>query len=348
MAADHGGYQVGRSLAATPRWVGFAIVALGYAAAGFAARAAFAVVPDQHPLALTFYADLVATVVVFVVSLVVANASLYDPYWSVAPAVIVVGWVVWQAGGDLGAITGRQASVLLLVLVWAVRLTANWAYSWRGLGHEDWRYVQLRERRPPWLPWWVISLCGIQVMPTLVVFGGLLAVWPAVTVTGRPWGWLDAAAVAVTGIAVAVEAVADRQLRGFTRDPANRGRVLDRGLWRYSRHPNYLGEIGFWWGMWLFGLAAAPSWWWTVAGPIVVVLLFAFVSVPLMDRRSLQRRQAYEEHMRRVPALLPRPSYLGERQAGDPRDQDPAEVEPPRGEKTHDVSGQKQQQGGVD
>jgi steroid 5-alpha reductase family enzyme len=83
---------------------------------------------------------------------------------------------------------------------------------------------------------------------------------------------------------------------------------MDRGLWRYSRHPNYLGEVGFWCGMWLFGLAAAPAaWWWTAAGPVVMVVLFAAVSVPLMDRRSLQRRPAYADWMRRVPPLLPWP-----------------------------------------
>jgi steroid 5-alpha reductase family enzyme len=186
-----------------------------------------------------------------------------------------------------------------------VRLTANWAFSWRGLGHEDWRYVQLREQRPPWLPFWVVSWVGIQVMPTLVVFAGLLPAWPATTVTDRPLGPLDVVAALVMVVAVATEAVADRQLRSFAGDPANRGRILDRGLWRYSRHPNYLGEIAFWWGLWLFGLAAAPGWWWTVAGPLAMVLLFVFVSVPLMDRRSVQRRPAYADHMRRVPALLP-------------------------------------------
>jgi len=289
-------------MAATSRQVGFAVVAAAYVAAGLAAWGVAAVVPGRHPLLVTLYADLAATVVVFAVSLAARNASVYDPYWSVAPAVIVVVWVLGGA-----AITGRQAAVLLLMLVWAARLTANWALSWRGLAHEDWRYVRLREQRPPWLPWWLISLAGIQMMPTLVVFGGLLAVWPAATRTGRPWGWLDAAAVLVTGAAVLIEAVADRQLRQFARDPASRGRILDRGLWRHSRHPNYLGEITFWWGMWLFGLAAAPGWWWTVAGPIVMVLLFVFVSVPMMDRRSLERRPAYAEHMRRVPALLPRP-----------------------------------------
>ncbi|MEU4427698.1 DUF1295 domain-containing protein [Actinoplanes sp. NPDC024001] len=299
-------YRVGRGLAASSRPVGFAVVTLAYVIAGLAAWLVVAALPERHPLLVTFIADLVATVVVFAASVVVANASLYDPYWSVAPAVIAVAWVLWAAGGDLAEITARQAALLALMLAWSIRLTANWAVSWRGLSHEDWRYVQLREQRPSWLPWWVINLTGIQLMPTLVVFGGLLAVWPATTVTDRPWGVLDVAAVAVTAGAVALEATADRQLRGFAGDPANRGRVIDRGLWRYSRHPNYLGEIAFWWGMWLFALAAAPGWWWTVVGPVGMVLLFAFVSVPMMDRRSLVRRPDYAEHMRRVPALMPR------------------------------------------
>ncbi len=299
MVADDDGYRVGRRLAGTARPVGFAVVAATYVAAGAAAWAVCVALPGRHPLTLTLWADLAATAVVFAVSVAVGNASLYDPYWSVAPAVIVVAWLIASGG-----MSGRPVLVVVLVLVWAVRLTANWASSWRGLGHEDWRYVSIRGRTSGRVPWWLVNLTGIQLLPTLVVFAGLLAVWPAVTVRA-PLGPLDAVAVAVTGAAIAVEAVADAQLRRFTGDPANRGRVADRGLWRYSRHPNYLGEICFWWGMWLFGLAAAPSWWWTVAGPAAMVLLFTFVSVPLMDRRSLDRRPAYADHMRRVPALLP-------------------------------------------
>lgn len=304
MALDPGEYRVGRRLAATSRPLGFAVVTVTYLAAGVAAWGVSVAVRGQHPLVGTLWADLVATAVVFAVAMAVGNSSLYDPYWSVAPAVIVVAWVIWSSGADVAEISGRQALVIVLVLTWAVRLTANWAMSWRGLSHEDWRYVQIRAQTHRRLPWWLVSLTGIQVMPTLVVFAGLLAVWPAVTVLAA-LGPLDAVAVAVTATAIAIEAVADRQLRRFARDPAHRGRIVDRGLWRYSRHPNYLGEIGFWWGMWLFGLAAAPAWWWTVIGPIAMVLLFTLVSVPMMDRRSLARRPAYADHMRRVPALLP-------------------------------------------
>ncbi|BBH70290.1 hypothetical protein ACTI_69750 [Actinoplanes sp. OR16] len=275
------------------RSTGFAVIAGVYAVAGLAGWAVMADTPIS--LEITFYADIVATIVVFAGSMIVNNASVYDPYWSVAPAVIVIVW----AAGDLGA---REIAVLVLMLIWAIRLTANWALSWRGLGHEDWRYTRLRSAGTPW---WLVNLVGIQLVPTLVVFGGLLPVWPAMTVTGRSFHALDVVAVLVTAGAILIEATADRQLHRFAREPGNRGRIVDRGLWRYSRHPNYLGEILFWWGMWLFGVAAAPDRWWTVIGPVVVVLLFLFVSVPMMDRRSLERRPAYAEYMRRVPALLP-------------------------------------------
>jgi steroid 5-alpha reductase family enzyme len=297
---DVSGYRVGRSLDGTSRATGFAVVLGAYAVAGLAAWGVAAALPGRHPLGVTFWADLAATAVVFALSMAVANSSLYDPYWSVAPAVIVLAWVGVPD-------SGRQAVVTILVLLWAARLTANWALSWRGLAHEDWRYVRIRGETAGRLPWWLVSLTGIQLMPTLVVFAGLLAVWPAATVIGRPLGPLDVAAALVTAVAVTLEAVADGQLRAFTRDPANRGRVIDRGLWSLSRHPNYLGEIGFWWGMWLFAVAAAPAWWWTVLGPIAMLLLFSLVSIPMMDRRSLERRPAYADHMRRVPALMPFP-----------------------------------------
>ena len=306
MMAGEGGFRVGRQPAAMSRATAYAVTAVTYVAAGLAALLVVVATGGWHPLAVTLAADLVATVVVFAATAAVANASLYDPYWSVAPSFAVAGWVVYDHATGAGAVPARQALVLVLVLLWALRLTLNWAVSWRGMDHEDWRYVQLREQTRGVVPWWLVSLAGIQLMPTLVVFAALLAVWPAVAVPGAPLGPLDAVAALVTASAIVVEAVADRQLRRFTGDPANRGAVIDRGLWRHSRHPNYLGEIMFWWGLWLFGLAAAPGWWWTVAGPVLMVLLFTVVSVPMMDRRSLQRRPGYAGHMRRVPGLFPR------------------------------------------
>jgi steroid 5-alpha reductase family enzyme len=281
----------------------FAVVAAAYLLAGAVAWLTVTLLPAWHPLIVALVADAATTLVVFGVSLAVDNASVYDPYWSVAPPVVAIGWSLVAAG------TGtRQAFVVALIAVWAVRLTANWAYGWQGLHQEDWRYVRLRATRGR-VPWWVVSLGGIQLMPTLVVFLGLLPVWPALA-GGRPFGWLDLVATGVTAGSVALEASADRQLHRFARDPANRGRTIGSGVWALSRHPNYLGEIGFWWGLWLFALAADPSWWWTVVGPLVVVVLFATASIPMMDRRSLERRAGYAAHMRAVPALVPGPRQL--------------------------------------
>src|SRR5581483_4482964 len=154
--------ELGRWLSGSSRGVGFAVVSATYVLAGAVGWAVAQL--DGHRLAVTFAADVAATVVVFLCLMLVANSSLYDPYWSVAPPVIVAAWI-----GD-GADRTRQVVVLTLVLVWAVRLTANWAWSWRGLNHEDWRYVQLREQTRGRVPWWLVSLTGIQLMPTLVVF----------------------------------------------------------------------------------------------------------------------------------------------------------------------------------
>jgi steroid 5-alpha reductase family enzyme len=258
------------------------------------------VLPSRHPIEAYFYADLVATVVVFAGSMVLRNSSVYDPYWSVAPPLIVAGWLV----ADEGGVHGRQALVLILVTLWAVRLTANWVTGWRGLAHEDWRYVQIREQTTGRLPWWLVTFTGIHLVPTLVVFLALIAAWPGLHGYKR-LGLIDLLAVVVMLGSILLEAISDRQLRAFAGKPENAGKTVDIGPWRWSRHPNYLGEIGIWWGLWLFGLAADPSWWWTVIGPLAMVALFAGVSVPLMEKRNLARRPDYAAYQRRVAMLVP-------------------------------------------
>jgi steroid 5-alpha reductase family enzyme len=255
---------------------------------------------SRHPIEAFFYADVVATVVVFAGSMLLDNSSVYDPYWSVAPPLVAGGWVLAQPGGS-GL---RQAIVLALLTLWAVRLTANWATGWRGLEHEDWRYRQIRDQTRGRLPWWLVTFTGIHLMPTLVVFLALLPAWPALH-GYRGIGFIDLLAIAVMLGSILLEALADRQLRGFVALPGNAGKSVDIGLWRWSRHPNYLGEIGVWWGLWLFGLAADPSWWWTVAGPLAMVALFAGVSIPLMEKRNLARRPDYVSYQRAVPMLVP-------------------------------------------
>jgi steroid 5-alpha reductase family enzyme len=298
-------YSIGGSFSGLSRRTSFALVITCYLVAAGSGLGVIALLAGQHPITIALAADLVATAVVFGLSMLLGNSSLYDPYWSVAPPLIVGAW--WLLTAE--PVTLRRLLVFLLIVAWAVRLTGNWARGWRGLRHEDWRYVQIRARTRGRLPWWLVSLTGIQLMPTVVVFLGLLSVWPAIA-GNRPFGVLDVLATVVTWAAIGIEAVADRQLRSFAADPSNRGYSADGGLWRWSRHPNYFGEISFWWGLWLFGLAAAPGWWWTVIGPVAMVALFVGVSVPLMERRSLERRAGYAAHQGRSRMLWPLPRPL--------------------------------------
>jgi steroid 5-alpha reductase family enzyme len=242
----------------------------------------------------------VGTLVVFSFSVAFNNSSFYDPYWSMAPVPLVLLWAVPAWGA---ADRWRSTVVLALVSVWAVRLTINWARGWRGLDHEDWRYVDLRRSNGRF--YWPVSLVGVHLMPTALVFLGCVPLAAAVTAKGRPFGALDLVAAVVTGAAIWIETVADQQLRHFARTHANRGAVLDTGLWAWSRHPNYFGEVLFWWGLGLFGVSATPGRPWILAGPLAITALFLFISIPMMERHLERGHPAYGEVGRRVSRLVP-------------------------------------------
>ena len=277
-----------------------AAVCVAYAAALLAALATGWALQGRGPILVAALADTAATVVVFAFSVGHDNSSIYDPYWSVAPIPIAAYWASSAPTGP----TVRAIVVLVLVAVWGVRLTANWVARWRGLGDEDFRYAEIRATTGRL--YWPASLFSIHLLPTAWVFLGLLAGWPALGTEGRPPGLLDALALVVTASGIGVEAVSDSQLRRFLRSQRDPSAVLDTGLWRLSRHPNYFGEITFWWGLWLFGVAADPGWAWSLIGPFSITLLFVLVSIPWMDRRMLSRHPAWAERMA-TSGLVPWP-----------------------------------------
>jgi len=249
-----------------------------------------------------FAADVAATLVIFAFSLRYRNSSFYDAYWSVIPPLLALYWMWSHLAIEYGP---RAMLVMALVWLWAIRLTTNWSVHWGGLHHEDWRYPLVRARAGKAAM--LADLFGIHLFPTVQVFLGCLPVYAVMSRTGEPLGGLDALAFVVTLGAIAIETLADLQLHAFIakRQP---GSFITNGLWSWSRHPNYFGELGFWWGLMLFGIAAAPTqWWWIVPGALSMTAMFLFASIPLMDQRSLERRPAYREHMRKVSALLPLP-----------------------------------------
>ena len=247
----------------------------------------------------TLIADILATLVVFAFSRAYRNSSFYDAYWSVIPPLLLFYW--WSQGdGD----PVRTWLITVLVVVWAVRLTANWVYAFPGLHHEDWRYPMFRERAGRFE--FVADLVAIHLIPTLQVFLGMVPVYVAVTTPGGGLAWLTVIAFVVGMAAGTLEGVADVQMHRFVAS-ARPGDVMDRGLWSWSRHPNYFGEFGFWFALALFGLAAAPQAWWLFAGAAAMLAMFLGASIPMMETRSLQRRPGYQAVIDRVSRFVPRP-----------------------------------------
>lgn len=268
---------------------------------------------DLPLLGRAFVGDLVATAVVFGFSLLRRNHSMYDPYWSVAPPALLVVWLA-HPSACLDGLPLRQVLVSFAVVAWGARLTWNFLRGWPGLHHEDWRYRNIRARTGAWFP--LVSLAGIHLMPTLLVFAGCLSMVQALS-GDAPLGWLDLVAAVVTFGAIGLEAAADNQLRAFvaTRPPPTA--ILRTGVWAWSRHPNYLGELGFWWGLFLFALAAAPTQWLPAVGPIAMTALFVGISLPLIETRMRARRPNWPRHAAEVPLLVPLP-WKRARAWGDP------------------------------
>jgi steroid 5-alpha reductase family enzyme len=241
------------------------------------------------------YGLLASVAVTYAASLYLRNGSVFDPWWSVLPPVAALQLVeTW---------TPLTVACVLVVFVWAARLTLNWAVGWAGLGHEDWRYPLMYERAP--VPRWLTLLVGVQLVPAVFVTLGCLPLVPALATPDASFGVIGFLATALGIGAAALELAADEQRRAFAE--AKPGALMDAGLWAWCRHPNYLGEILFWVSLWLFGVAASPAdFWWTAVGPLSIAALFAFASIPMMETRNAERRPGWAAYVARTPRLIPR------------------------------------------
>jgi steroid 5-alpha reductase family enzyme len=276
-------------------------VAIAYGLATLAGWLTFRYVPIANPIVRLLAADGVACGVIFVSSVWADNTSMYDVYWSAGPPLLALQ--IWAVASPAVPFV-RQALLLLLVFFWAVRLTFNFLRSWPGLSHEDWRFVDMRKQTGR--AYWLTSFTALHMIPTGMVYLACLGFWPALATSAQPLSWIDALAAVVGFAAVFLELAADEQLYAFRKQPENAGRAIATGLWKTSRHPNYLGEIGFWWGVALFGYAASGAWW-VFAGAAVITAMFVFATIPMAEKHALARRSDYAERMKRTRMLLPWP-----------------------------------------
>ncbi|MFX1388874.1 MAG: DUF1295 domain-containing protein [Promethearchaeota archaeon] len=250
---------------------------------------------------MIFFADLAATITIFIISSLVKNTSFYDPYWSVAPLIISLYYLIFPSVSNYASL--RSTIVSILILIWSIRLTFNWLRQWKGLKHEDWRYVSYRQKMGK--SFWLINLIGLQLMPTILVYLGSISLYPILSLRTQSFWYLDVVALFITSIAIIFETLADQQLYNFTKNRLSSQEFITTGLWRYSRHPNYFGEILFWWGLYLFAIATDFSFYWAIIGPISITILFNVVSIPIMESRNLKRKPNYIFYKEKVSRLVP-------------------------------------------
>ena len=253
------------------------------------------------PIALAGLASIaVLALLTWIASLVRTDASLVDRTWSLMIAVPTLVYAL-QAGWT----STRAIVVLALVVAWGARLAAY--ITWRNWGHgEDRRYREIRARNQPYFAFRSLYL----IFALQMVLAWIVSAAPLAALAGtRAFGALDVAGVAVALVGFLFEAIGDAQMAAFKADPAQRGQVMDRGLWRHTRHPNYFGETCFWWGVWLLALAAGgAAATWTVLSPLLMTVLLLKVSgVALLEKDIGQRRPAYRDYVARTNAFIPGP-----------------------------------------
>ena len=247
-------------------------------------------------LVRVFAADVAATLFLYLVSLPLGNASVYDPYWSVAPIVILPLCIL-----EFGAWSAGTIALLVCVSYWSIRLTANWAYTFHGYDHQDWRYTMLREKTGALYP--LVSLFGIMLFPTLVVY---LCLLPALHyIQTGVVNLMTLLGFALCLSAATLQLIADIQLHRFQRQAANRGEIFRSGVWRHARHPNYLGEILMWWGVYAVLLSVRPDLWLLGLGAVANTLMFLFISIPMAETRMAGYKEGFERYVKETNRLIP-------------------------------------------
>ncbi len=265
-----------------------------YAAAFAAASVPYFLIDDILIATAVFTAA--ATVPVFIASCIFRDVSVYDPYWSVAPPVMLllnmIRYRLWNENSVL---------LFIIVCIWALRLTGNWFVTYKGLGHEDWRYAMYREKCGRIL-FLLISFFGLHFVPTIVVYLGLTSGLFVMQEEG--FSILSVPGAVVMLSAIALEFVSDRAIHRFLSEHPGEHRTCCISVWRYSRHPNYLGEMSFWTGMYLYFLGRCPLEWYRGLGFLSIIVLFLIVSIPMMEKHNMERRPDYAAYQARTSRLL--------------------------------------------
>ena len=239
--------------------------------------------------------DVIATVIVWLGGVLLRTASAYDPYWSIQTLIIYTFIVSKHNNWNFATI-----SLFVVIFVYSLRLTMNFIVGFHSLSYVDWRYKMLKEKSGK--AYQLVNLFGICMFPTLVVYSASL---PAIAYANlAEYSFLDAIGLSVILFGTLLELVSDIQMKKFIKVRNDRSEVLNKGLWKYSRHPNYLGEILIWFGVALTLIVSHLNYWYLAAGSIVNLLMFLFISIPMEEKHFKDYKPDYEQYKKETSVLL--------------------------------------------
>jgi len=231
-------------------------------------------------------------------SLILKNVTVVDSLWGLG--FVLIAWLTFfSTDGFLG----RRLLIALLVTIWGLRLSSY--LTWRNWGKgEDPRYGSWREKSGK--HFWLVSLFKVFLLQSLFLWAISLSLqYGAASKTPAMITWLDLCGLSLWMVGFVFEAVGDWQLAAFKSNPANKGKVMDRGLWAYTRHPNYFGECLMWWGIFVIAFST-PNSWWTVLSPLIITaVLLKMTGIPLTEKTIVAHRPGYKEYIQRTPAFIP-------------------------------------------
>lgn len=244
-----------------------------------------------------FIADAIATTFVFLIGIILKTASVYDPYWSVQTIMIYISLMIKHSTYNIGSFI-----YLGCILFYTIRLTGNFIKGFNDISYIDWRYSLIKEKTGKFYQ--LVSFIGINMVPTIVVFTASIPTFLYI-INGCNFELLNIIGLLIMILAIICELVSDNDMRRFKKIRTSNKEIINIGLWKYSRHPNYFGEISFWYGVAFVFIFSNINMWYVILGAILNTLLFIFISVPLAEGHLKTYKDGFDEYKKKTNMFLP-------------------------------------------
>ena len=250
-----------------------------------------------HIMVNLLISNIVSTIIIWIVGIFFKSASIYDPYWSIQTPVIYLCLLIKYQNFNLGNIL-----FFFAILFWAIRLTYNFINGFNDISYIDWRYKKIKGTTKSFYQ--IVSLLGIHLIPTLVVFFASIPSFYYV-IFNKNFSFINLIGIAIMILGTLLELLSDKNMHEFKKIRKSNKEIINIGLWKYSRHPNYLGEILFWYGVALTFILSNVSLWYVIIGAILNTLLFVFVSIPMAENHLSSYKENYSDYKQSTRMLLP-------------------------------------------